>query len=403
MNLTHLEQWWFGSLYMELRGAAVPDVIVELQRRGIPMRHVRLGQGRATLLAGVRDFPAVYRVCRARRVKIRFIERSGLPFTLRRVRRRKAFVAGMLLFLLLVYAQSQLIWRVNIDGVSEESEASLRQAAAEAGLYVGAWKGQVRDLDRLQADIQKRAPNLTWVGVNIQGTVARVEAVEKVPDVPEKPQQPHNIVAAKPATIRRVFATRGKSVVRPGQVVQPGQLLISGLLGDGKEVPADGEVWAEVWYTSQVSLPLQVRQSGLTGQEVQRQYLLLGPWAIRVWGWQEPRYKASIERDHDTDWRLGKWRLPLQLRTATVYEAQPYAVRHSVTAAEKRALTLAAADVKRQMGGDGVILEQKVLQRKVSRGKLYEKVFTRVEEDIAVAAPAPPSPEKKAAPHAGSA
>ncbi|MCL6631086.1 MAG: sporulation protein YqfD [Alicyclobacillus herbarius] len=404
MNWTRVQEWWFGSLHMELRGIGVPDVIVELQRKGVELRHVRLGQESATLLAGVRDFGAVYQVCRRHRVKIRFLERAGMPFTVRRIKRRKTFVAGMLLFVFLVYTQSQVIWRVTIDGVPEDTALAVRQAAAESGLYVGAWRGRLADMDRIQADIQKRLPNLTWVGVNVQGTIAHIEAVEKIPGVLEERDEPHNVVAAKPATIRRVFASRGKAVVKPGQVVQAGQLLISGLLADGKEVPAEGQVWAEVWYTSQVSLPMQVTQSGLTGKSVQREYLRLGPLAVRVWGWQEPRYQASVERTDETQWHIGKWLLPVQLQTVTVYEAHPQAVESSVAEAEKRALTLAKADVRRQMGGDGVVLEQKVLQRKVSHGKLYEKVFTRVEEDIATEAPIPPAPEKhKVAPNTGSA
>jgi similar to stage IV sporulation protein len=391
MNI-RLEHWLFGSLHMQLRGQAVTDVIVDLQRKGVPLHHVRLGDETATLVVALRDFPGVYRICRARRVKIRFVERAGLPFTLRRVRRRKVFVAGAILFIVLVYAQSQIVWRVDIRGVSDETRIALRQAAAESGLYVGAWRGNLADVDQLQARIQKRLPSLTWVGVNMEGTIARIEAVEKVPGVETKNPQPCNVVAAKPATIRRVLATRGKAVVRPGQVVQPGQLLISGLIGHNKEVPASGEVWSEVWYTSQVTLPLKVQSDGLTGASVRRDYLLIGPWAVRVWGWEEPGYKASLPRDHDSDWHLGRFKLPLQLRTVTLYEADPQAVDQSVAEAERRALTLATQDVRRQMGKNGVVLEQKVLQRKVSHGKLYEKVFTRVEEDIGVAKPIPTAP-----------
>lgn len=379
-----------GYLYVELLGQRAGEVVRELANSSVPMYQVRVRENVANIGFGLSDFATVYQVCHVRRVKIRFIRRAGFPFFVRKARRRKMLLLGSALFAALLFAFQSVVWHVEVSGVSPEDATAIVQAARASGVYPGAAISVARDVERLQTELQKRIPSLMWVGVNVQGTRVKIQALEKVPGVAVKSNQPHNIVAIRPAVIRKVLATRGSVQVQLGQVVQAGQVLVSGVLGGGEaEVPANGVVLAEVWYRSQVSVPLHVSQQALSGVDVQFDQIQLGKLNVRVWGWRVPRYAAWYDQTSDTTWKIGNWELPVLLRHTTRYEASPYAVAQSKQQALATILSIARQDVATLPGQDRVVLGQTVLHSEVTHGKLYATVLTRTEEDIGTPAPIP--------------
>ncbi len=397
MSRPRLEHFLHGFLVVELRGRQIQSVLVAMYEQGVSLFDVTSSDNRCVAGLSLRDFDTFYRSCRAHRVKMRFLRREGLPFLLRNAKRRKAFLVGMALFFLVVYAMGGLVWQVNVSGVEDETRMAVLQAAKDVGIYRGAWKRSLGTNEHMQSELLKRLPNLMWVGVQMEGAKVNIEAVEKIPDTAPLQTQPHNVIAGKPGVIRKVFANRGLVVVKPGQVVHPGDILVSGALGYGsKYVPADGKVLAEVWYQSTISIPLSVKQSALTGEHTDRKYLAIGSLAIRVWGFEQPEYQASVEREDVRTWKLGGWELPIQWKDVTEYEVSPTEVRQSQQEAEQKALEIAVQDVRAQMHGDGTILGQRVLHREVRHGKLYATILTRTEEDIGVTASLQaPSPESQ--------
>ncbi|MCF8563336.1 sporulation protein YqfD [Alicyclobacillus tolerans] len=396
MKTSRFDHVVFGALHMELRGANANETIADMQRQGISMSHIRMREGACTLVIGLRDFPHAYRVCRSHGVKIHFIAKEGLPFALRHASRRKSLLVGVALFAAVLYGLNSMVWQVSVSGVKEDTAAAVLQAARDNGLYVGAFKSSIGSLEQIQRKILQEMPSLVWVGIQMEGTKAQLKVVERIPGVDVKEEQPHNVIASKPAVVRKVLASRGEVMVKPGQTVQPGQVLISGSLGGGsKLVPATGEVLAEVWYTSKVQLPLRVRQSQLTGAFVDHQYVVVGPLALRVWGWREPNYNEIVQRVNESDWHFGKWRLPVQWENVKDYEVNQSAVAKTVAQAQQQALDLAKQDVFVQMHETGAVLGQTVLQHEVTHGKLYTTVLTRVEENIGVPGPIQPPPAPK--------
>ncbi|WP_236017817.1 sporulation protein YqfD [Alicyclobacillus suci] len=388
----------YGSVTLHLRGRAVGDCLVQLHERGIPLRSVRVYGDAGQCTICLKDFDDVYRVCRAHRVRFRIVDRQGLPFLRKRIWKRKMFALGAILFVCIIYGMSSMIWRIDVLGVEDpDGVAQIREAAKASGLYVGQRRATLGDPFVVQQKILAKASDFVWVGLRTNGSVATIQALQKVKGTEKTANQPHNIVASVPAVIRTVAATRGRVVVKKNQYVTPGQVLISGALTDGgPSVPASGDVLAEVWYTSKVSVPLKVIKNGLTGESVTRDYLLFGAWRIRVWGFKEPHFRASYERDKTTDWHVGKFALPIQMQHVQVYEATSRAEALSVAAAKQKAQELASADVQTKVQGAAQVLGQSVLHQQVSHGTLYETVLTRVEQNIGVTAaiPAPKEPKE---------
>ncbi|GGJ09298.1 hypothetical protein GCM10010885_17960 [Alicyclobacillus cellulosilyticus] len=391
MSRVPWEHRWRGAVRLELRGAFVARVLRDLHAEGVPLYDVRVGDDRCSLRIALGDFRALVAACRRHKVRLRAVERIGLPFAARRLRQRKVMWVGPVLFLCVLACLSSIIWQVDVSGTDDEDLVrEVVAAARENGLYVGAWRWNLPEVEVLQARMLDHLPSLVWIGVQLHGAKAQLEVLPKIPAQPPAPAAPQDIVAAKPGTVLKVFATRGDVVVRPGQTVQPGQVLISGRLGDsGVAVAADGKVYAEVWYRSQVALPLSVVQQAWTGASVRRVYLRFGAWALHVWGWKQADYPRQVTVSDERDLRVFGLRLPVGWQSDEIREVEPRRFALTESAARKEALRLAALDVRARAGADARVLGQTVLQTQVEHGKLYETVLTRVEEDIGTAAPLP--------------
>lgn len=176
----------------------------------------------------VRDFFALRPAARGARCRVRIRRRQGLPFLLVRLRRRPLLVAGALLSLGFIYWATGHIWLVTVRITPPQNldPRAIRAVAAEAGLQVGRWKGQI-DLAAVQRHLQARIGEIAYATVRIQGTRAVVEVVEKATRTP--PQGTFscvNLVARKAGVVEQVIPFRGEPVVKPGDLVQPGDLLV---------------------------------------------------------------------------------------------------------------------------------------------------------------------------------
>lgn len=386
MSFPPFSAFFRGELVLHLRGERVGTCIAEFQQNGMFLRSVRVRQTTAKCVVLLTDFQEAYRICRHHHVKFRIVERRGLPFLGQRLLHRKAFLLGSVLFVCIIYGLSATVWRIDIVGVTDhESQMEIRNAARSVGLFVGQRTSKLTDLATMQRAILAKTPNFVWIGLHQQGSVSQIQAIPKVEGVKKIPEVPQNIVADRPGVVQTVTVTRGRAVIKAPTYVKPGQVLISGILSEGEpNVPAAGRVMAEVWYQSQVNVPLHVSHSGLTGKFITRTYIQMAGARFRIWGFQEPHFSDVYQRESVTHWQFGHIPLPIQLSRIRIYQVTHTAQNSSMQAAQKSALTLAASDVNKEVGMDGQMLGQSVLHHRVDHGTLYETILTRVLQNVGV-------------------
>ncbi|MCL6450150.1 MAG: sporulation protein YqfD, partial [Acetobacteraceae bacterium] len=97
---------------------------------------------------------------------------------------------------------------------------------------------------------------------------------------------------------------------------------------------------AEVWYRSQVALPLSVVQQAWTGASVRRVYLRFGAWALHVWGWKQADYPRQVTVSDERDLRVFGLRLPVGWQSDEIREVEPRRFALTESAARKEALAV---------------------------------------------------------------
>jgi similar to stage IV sporulation protein len=129
-------------------------------------------------------------------------------------------------------------------------------------------------------------PELAWVGIRIQGSVATVEVVEKV--LVEKDATKIDLVAAKPGLVSSVIVLSGEAAVSEGDTVLKGDCLIRGIEHDGEYIQAKGIVQARVWYEATNTIALQNTIQSYTGRQKSMYFLKTGETERRIFPFHMP-------------------------------------------------------------------------------------------------------------------
>ncbi len=219
----------------------------------------RLSDGRIIAKVVPKEFKKIRKIARDTKCRVKIIKKSGIPFLIFRYKKRKVFVALILLAIVAIGYYNSFIWKVEITGDFSIPIEELKEQLAEENVKVATRKSTL-DVDLIKMNMALKRNDLAWIGVTLKGTKAIVEVVEKVmPEVDELAGVPCNIVATKDGIITRIYARDGMAVVEKDDLVTKGQILISGVMtsehAETRYVHADGEVIAKTWYTQKVKVP----------------------------------------------------------------------------------------------------------------------------------------------------
>lgn len=394
-----LKEWVLGHVTVSIRGKRFERLLNSAVRKGVQIWNVRpCGQAKWQCDMLVRDYLRLRPLLKETGCRSRLLSRQGMPFLLVRMRKRVGFTIGFFLFFLSLYMLSSLIWRVEIIGTERIPPTEVRQAAQEIGIKPWTWKAKLKEPQILQTQLAEMLPDASYVGVELRGTKAIIQVVEKEQPAPPKVYSPRHLVARKKAVVHRVQAEAGRVVVKANQFVNKGQVLISGIIGNDERkglVAARGKVEGEVWYVTDVSVPLQQTRYSYTGVQQSNYELLLGGYTIRLWPFEEASYPHSERSEQRRYLGYGDFRLPIGWKKETLYQTQPNERKLSREAAISLAKQFARADVLKKAGQDAKIKDEKVLHVKEESGKVYLSLHYTVIEDITAEQPIvslPPSP-----------
>ncbi|MTV50146.1 sporulation protein YqfD [Heliobacillus mobilis] len=403
-----LRNWWtfwFGFLRINIEGTQLEKFINLAASRGIPLYDLRrTPSGRMTARVRLDGFRLLRHVARKTNSRVRIEGRSGFPFFLTRVKRRKALVMGAFTFVLAIYMMSTFIWDVDVVGNERLDKPTILQAAYNSGVRPGRWLPMV-NVREAERRIIAEIPGLEWVGIRDQGTRLIIEVQEKV--LPNRPPVagPSHIVAAKDGVIQRMIVLVGEGKVAEGTRVTKGQVLISGLIyappkeqepqktAEDKPAPlkvheklqAKGEAWARVWYEQTLEEPTQLEGTIPTGETS-------GQWRIK-WGNQEiiikgPSSSPFANSNEEVYTRTPSlWRnlqIPVELIKTEYHELRPYRQNRTPQEAITAAQDKARQALMGQLPQGAKVLREMVLPQPSSPDKVKVKVSIEALENIAL-------------------
>ena len=269
--------WIDGNVYVELSGSSPERVINLCGYNGIQLWNMTREEERYRFYVHRHDLePLVAYVRKTNNVLI-VLEQNGLPYGLRRHKKRGWFVMGIVLCLMLLYVSSLRIWQISFEGNSYFTEERLYKTLYQEGYHIGMSKGDIV-CDDLEMKLRERYPEITWVSAQISGTCLSVHIRENtgILTVESKETIPCDLVASQDGIITDIITRSGTPLVKAGETVTEGQILVRGaveLYNDSKEktgehlVRADADILAQTQIVYNDRFSVEYPMKWYTGQE----------------------------------------------------------------------------------------------------------------------------------------
>ncbi|MCS1350470.1 sporulation protein YqfD [Mechercharimyces sp. CAU 1602] len=383
---------------IECRGPHLTSLLNRARQQQITLENIRwIGNEQLELSVSVAGFYQLRPLIKSTQTKIRIKSKKGLPFLLFRLQRRKGYLIGIVLFFFILYALSSFVWKVEIEGNEKVPRSEILQVAREQGIFPGQLQVRMPSSDEIQYQLKDQLPSVTWIGFRMEGTRAIITVVEKESvreQENEEKRGPVHLIARRDAYIYEMRVKSGRPEVEVRDMVKKGERLVSGIYGNPEDdampqtvVGARGKVWGEVWYESEVTVPLAQKRKVYTGKREKGYYPYIGSTMIQIPFISKVPYEKYETIQKLQTLRVQNVRIPIGWVEEERLEMEW--VKQELTEKEARLVGVeqARADVREQIGQDGRILEQKVLHQRVDNGKVYMKIHFDVVENIATPEP----------------
>lgn len=253
-------------------------------------------------------------------------KRVGAGRTADRLLGRRWLLVGICLMAALCMAGARMIWRVQIIGAGAY-EPDVMTALEELGVAFPMSRGRIVP-GAIRDALEWRYPEVAWVEVGLRGATLEIRLVDGVTGQTEAaPCGPCNVVAVQDGVVQRIITRAGTPVVKPGDVVRKGDVLIKGEERTSGEqvrlVAARGSVFARVWISAAVTMPLNVTETDYTGRTWEEQ-IVTSPW-FPLWQGKLSEFAHEDIAVHEMP--LGGFIWPLMFREEIHHEADYRSVK----------------------------------------------------------------------------
>lgn len=181
------------------------------------------------------------------------------------------FITFIFCFCLMVFLEN-VIFDVNIIHSNNEIIELVKKELDRNGIKVLTIGKSFNELEKIRLKIIEDNPKkLEWLSITKIGMKYVVRIEERIlTDIKENSGYCH-IVAKKSGIVKKIKSTSGEILPRIDDYVREGDTLISGeihLYDEVKDnVCAEGDVWAEVWYKVNISIPYEYFEKDYTNNE----------------------------------------------------------------------------------------------------------------------------------------
>ena len=304
---------------------------------------------------------------------------------IKQIKYRYGIILGALFLVLMVYINSNIVWQINVIGNKEVSKSEIISILDSAGFSLGKFIPNI-DYGKLHNRILLQTDKISWVSININGSVANVELKEVQKNAPPIDPTYSNIVAKSDGYIFLVETINGEKVVKNGQIVKEGDLLISGIINSNangvRYVDANGRVFAYTNKDLTIEIPIEIDEKVYTGKIItDTKYKLFSKYIN--FSLKNSKYNEFYDKIEEKEpfTVFGLKNLPIEKQITKYYEYKTVKTKRSYD----EVVELAFQELEKQINDnlDSIELISKNIKTKFDGERFYIFCNMYCKEDIA--------------------
>ena len=308
-----------------------------------------------TLIANIdkKEFKRLKEIARKTKCRVKIQNKIGLPFVVRKYKKRKIFLILILLIFLLIFSLSHFVWNIEVQSSENISKDEIILLAEQEGLKIGALKNSV-DTKEVINKIRLERDDIAWVGIEIKGTnvIIKIEEADIKPEIIDEDEY-CNIVADSDGVITKISAGNGTPLVKEGDVVKKGDVLIAGYM-EGKYtgrqyVHSIGDVEAKVWHKNTQKVYYKETKKEETGNHENKYSVKINNFQINF-NKSIPKFKKYDTIETTEKLKLfSNFYLPIEIIKYEYKEYNETPVIHSVEESKQIAIEKAEEELKKEV------------------------------------------------------
>lgn len=219
----------------------------------------------------ISEFKKLRPIARKTKCSVQIKKKEGLYFTIFKYRKRKIIVLLIAMAIFFTIAFSTFIWNINVEGNDSIDNNEILENLKNSGLYIGKCKIGL-DKKEIVNNLRVNMPDISWAGIEIDGTLATLRVVEKT-NLDEKDIQNDkigDIIADKEGVITRIVPENGTAMLNENSYVEKDNILIQGTMYskflEPFDVPAKGIIKADCSYVFENAYTYNAINKNYTGK-----------------------------------------------------------------------------------------------------------------------------------------
>ncbi len=314
-----------GYIQIQVEGFFIERFVNSCAKENIRLwRTKKINQSQIYTNISIKDIKKIRNIAKKNKCHIKIKRKRGLPFIIKKYKKRKIFLISCLIIIGLIFALSNFIWNIEIEGnINIKTEEILAQLN-ECGLNQGAIKYKI-NTNKIIEQIRLENEQIAWIGIKLEGTNAKVTVVEitEKPDIIDKNEY-CNIIANKEGIITKINVTNGTAAVKEGDIIEKGDKLILGWM-EGKYtgvryMHASGNVEAKVWYTSEKYETFEQEENIKTENTENKYSIIINKNEINFYKRLSKFEKYDTIETNKKFKLFNNFYLPIELKKKTNYE-----------------------------------------------------------------------------------
>lgn len=230
MLFLKIYRWIIGYVTFRAYGGFTERFLNLCTQKGVVLSNVSVNENSITADIRAAEYHSLRETARLSGSKIKCQKKHGLVFFLRRNEKRAGLAIGGVFFVAFMCTVSLFVWNVETVGSEKLSRQTILAAAEQAGVYSGALRRNIDQIQAAESIIRTLNGKLSWVSVNIKGSHAVIEVRDYIARREDETYgDPCNIVADFDGVLLSVEVHNGTKACPEGSGVKKGDLIISGI------------------------------------------------------------------------------------------------------------------------------------------------------------------------------
>jgi len=260
-----------GTILVEIQGFFTERYINLCRINNVKIWNIQnISGGIIRFNIAIKDFKKLKSITKKTKCKVKILGKKGIYFKCFKYRKRRIVILLLASFIFLCFLSNSFIWKVHVTGNEYLKESDIIESLKESGVYVGRSKIGLKT-KKVINNLRVLQPDISWVGIDIEGTNVIVNVVEKT-----KLKENINIngigdiVSNKCGIIQKITVENGTAIPSVGDYIEEGRILIEGKIYSNtletKDVCAKGIVTIKSDYEFKKQYSYKVQEKEYTGK-----------------------------------------------------------------------------------------------------------------------------------------